>query len=128
MSRSAKVLSVSLTVIAVVILLLLQVEKMHHKKSKLEEDSKMPQTVLIYVKATCPYCIRALALLDSKGISYTKVDILAEPHRREEMIAKADGRTTVPQIFIGEEGIGGYDDLNELDQTGQLNEMLGLVD
>ncbi len=82
--------------------------------------------VKIYTKATCPYCIRAKQLLDMKGVSYEEIRIDAEPARRSEMIAAANGRTTVPQIFIAGRHVGGCDDLYALDDSGRLDQMLGL--
>lgn len=79
--------------------------------------------VTIYTKPTCPYCIKAKALLDSKSVTYHEIDILALLERRNEMIEKS-GRTTVPQIFIGEAHVGGCDDLHALEAQGKLNEML----
>lgn len=81
--------------------------------------------VTMYVKATCPYCIRAEALLKGKGFAVIeKIRIDLEPHRREEMIARS-GRFTVPQIFIDGIHIGGCDDLYALDDAGQLDRLLG---
>ena len=78
----------------------------------------------MYVKTFCPYCIRAQHLLDSKGIDYETVLIGFDGPKREEMIKRANGRTTVPQIFIGERHIGGCDDLMRLEREGQLDELL----
>lgn len=83
--------------------------------------------VLIYSKSTCPYCRRAKALLASKGISFEEVDLLDHPERRAEMIERASGRTTVPQIFIDGAGVGGCDDIHALDARGRLDAMLGLA-
>lgn len=80
--------------------------------------------VIMYFKPTCPYCQHAHFLLEGKGVQYTGIDIAAHPERREEMISRANGRTTVPQIFIGERHIGGFDDLNALDQRGELDKIL----
>ncbi|GIK35724.1 MAG: hypothetical protein AMXMBFR45_00180 [Gammaproteobacteria bacterium] len=86
--------------------------------------SKAPQ-VLIYTKPTCPYCAAAKALLRDKGTSYDEIDIAGDDTRREEMIARS-GRRTVPQIFIGDRHIGGFDDLAALDQQGGLDPLLGI--
>lgn len=83
----------------------------------------MPK-VEIYTTPICPYCIRAKRLLDSKKIAYEEVDLWSEPKRRSEMLDRADGRTTVPQIFIDGRGIGGSDDLHALERVGRLDEML----
>lgn len=85
--------------------------------------------VLIYMRPTCPYCQRAMGLLQEKGVKDIEmVNISKFPERREEMINKAQGRTTVPQIFIGEEElhIGGCDDMFSLDYLGKLDELLGI--
>ena len=89
--------------------------------------SSSPVKVTMYAKATCPYCIRAEMLLVGKGVAtLEKIRIDFEPERREEMITRS-GRYTVPQIFIGERHVGGCDDLYALDDTGQLDQMLGAV-
>lgn len=82
------------------------------------------QTVEIYIKPTCPYCQRALALLAKKGVQPVVTDISAQPEKREEMIARANGRTTVPQIFIAGQHIGGCDDAHALDAEGKLDSLL----
>jgi glutaredoxin 3 len=68
--------------------------------------------VIIYTKGTCPYCHKAKALLERQGMSYEEIRIDLEPERREEMIQKSGGRTTVPQVFIRGQHIGGCDDLH----------------
>jgi len=78
----------------------------------------------IYTKAFCPYCSRAKALLDSKGVEYEEIDITMGGPRRPEMIQRAGGRTTVPQIFIDGKHIGGSDDLAALDRQGGLDPLL----
>jgi glutaredoxin 3 len=82
--------------------------------------------VKIYTKARCPYCIRAKQLLDEKGVNYEEIGIDGDASKRREMIAAANGRSTVPQIFIAGRHIGGCDDLYELEEAGQLDHMLGL--
>lgn len=79
--------------------------------------------VVIYTKATCPYCAAALRLLRQKGVRLREIDLLEEPERRDEMIRRS-GRSTVPQIFIGGRSVGGYDDLAALDRRGELDRML----
>ena len=81
--------------------------------------------VEMYTTMWCPYCSRARALLDRKGIGYTDIDIY-ETGKRDEMIKRAGGRTSVPQIFIDGEHIGGCDDMVALDRAGRLDPKLGL--
>jgi glutaredoxin 3 len=78
----------------------------------------------IYSKAFCPYCIRAKALLKDKGATFEEHDITLGGPRRAEMIQRAEGRTTVPQIFIDGAHIGGSDDLAALDRAGKLDALL----
>jgi glutaredoxin 3 len=80
--------------------------------------------VTIYTKAYCPYCVRAVGLLREKQVSYQEIRIDLQPERRDEMINRANGRTTVPQIFIGEQHIGGCDDMFALDAQGKLDLLL----
>jgi glutaredoxin 3 len=81
--------------------------------------------VEMYVKTTCPYCYRAQRLLDEKGVEY-EIYVLdfAAGQLREEMIERASGRTTVPQIFINGTHVGGCDDLYALDRQGKLEQLL----
>jgi glutaredoxin 3 len=78
----------------------------------------------IYTKFMCPYCARALALLKKKGVVVEEHDITMSGPQRAEMIARADGRTTVPQIFIDGRHIGGSDDLAALDAREELDLLL----
>src|SRR5258708_18751904 len=89
-------------------------------------DATAMAKVEVYSTMFCPYCARARALLQRKGIAFTEIDLLEEPRRRDEMIRRAGGRTTVPQIFIDGEHIGGCDDMVALDRAGQLDPKLGL--
>ena len=82
--------------------------------------------VEIYTRMFCPYCTRACALLRDKGVAFVDIDIEEEPKRRAEMIRRAGGRTTVPQIFINGEHIGGCDDLVALERAGELDPKLRL--
>jgi len=80
--------------------------------------------VMMYASGTCPYCTRAERLLASKGVTeITKIRIDLEPEKRREMMART-GRRTVPQIYIGDAHVGGYDDLAALDQAGGLDALL----
>ena len=85
----------------------------------------MPK-VEIYTQPFCGYCSRAVRLLDRKGVAYEEIDVMAAPARRSEMIRRADGRTTTPQIFIDGQGIGGCDEMMALDAAGRLDPLLGL--
>ncbi len=80
--------------------------------------------ITIYTKSWCPYCSAAKKLLNERGAEFTEIDIEKKPDARAEMIQKAKGRSTVPQIFIGEKHVGGCDDLYALDDSGQLEPLL----
>ncbi|HEX9445398.1 MAG TPA: glutaredoxin 3 [Candidatus Binatia bacterium] len=84
--------------------------------------------VVIYTTQICPYCVRAKALLRSKRVEFEEIDIGRDPRLREEAMRLSGGRRTVPQIFIDERSIGGYDELWELDQAGKLDPLLGNAD
>lgn len=84
----------------------------------------MTAKVEIYTKFACPYCVRAKYLLDDKGVAYDEHDVTMGGSRRDEMLARAPGARTVPQIFINDVAIGGSDDLHALDRQGKLNDML----
>ena len=79
--------------------------------------------VQIYTAGWCPYCNAAKALLDGKGVAYEEIDV-SDPMLRQDMMQRANGRRTVPQIFIGEHHIGGYDDMAALERRGQLDPYL----
>ena len=80
--------------------------------------------VEIYTTRYCPYCIRAKALLKRKGVEFTEIDVGRDWERRSEMIERAHGRVTVPQIFVGTAHVGGCDDLHDLESQGRLDAML----
>ncbi|EKD77030.1 MAG: glutaredoxin 3 [uncultured bacterium] len=80
--------------------------------------------VEIYTKKTCPYCVRAKQLLDHKKVKYTEIRVDEDSKAVEMMLLRAEGRRTVPQIFINDQGIGGCDDLYALEQTKQLDNLL----
>ncbi|MFO0998404.1 MAG: glutaredoxin 3 [Alphaproteobacteria bacterium] len=82
--------------------------------------------VEIYTTMLCPYCHRAKALLDRKGIRYKEIDVSYDPDGRKAMSARAEGRTTVPQIFIDGQPIGGSDELVALEDEGKLDRLLGV--
>jgi glutaredoxin 3 len=78
----------------------------------------------IYSTNTCPYCVRAKALLDAKDLDYQEINVTGDDDAREALVKKAEGRRTVPQIFINGRGIGGYDDLRALEESGELDQLL----
>jgi glutaredoxin 3 len=80
--------------------------------------------VTIYTRMMCGYCAAAKRLLDSKGVTYTEHDASFSPELRQEMIQRANGRYTFPQIFIGEVHVGGSDELHALERQGRLDELL----
>ncbi|SCZ65091.1 glutaredoxin 3 [Thiohalomonas denitrificans] len=83
-------------------------------------------TIEMYTTASCPFCVRAKRLLKKKGAGYTDFAVDQKPELRPEMEKRASGQTSVPQIFIDDYHVGGYDDLVDLDMEGKLDEMLGL--
>ena len=80
--------------------------------------------VEIYTSPLCGFCNAAKRLLNEKGIDFTEVDVLKHPERKAEMIQRANGGRTVPQIFVGETHVGGCDDLYALEQSGKLDPLL----
>ena len=80
--------------------------------------------VEIYTKAFCGYCARAKRLLEMKGVAFEEYDISFGGPKRAEMLQRAQGRSTVPQIFIDDRHVGGSDDLQELERNGQLDPLL----
>jgi glutaredoxin 3 len=82
----------------------------------------------IYTTRYCPYCIAAKRLLSKKGVEFTEIDVSGDTKGRSRMVARANGRMTVPQIFIDAIHVGGCDDLYALDRTGKLDALLGRDD
>jgi glutaredoxin 3 len=82
--------------------------------------------VRMYATAFCPYCVRARRMLQRKGVVWEEISIEGDRERFQEMIQLAN-RTTVPQIFIGDTHVGGYDDMAALDRAGKLDPLLGLA-
>ncbi|MBA84094.1 glutaredoxin 3 [Thalassobius sp. S69A] len=80
--------------------------------------------VEIYTSPLCGFCHAAKRLLNQKGVEYTEIDVLEAPDRKPEMIQRANGGRTVPQIFIGDTHVGGCDDLYALEQGGKLDALL----
>src|SRR3954451_10885777 len=81
--------------------------------------------VEIYTTRYCPYCHAAKRLLSRKGVEFTEIDVSGDPKRRSDMVARANGRMTVPQIFIGSTHLGGCEDLHALEHAGKLDPLLG---
>ncbi|WP_027257019.1 glutaredoxin 3 [Leisingera aquimarina] len=81
-------------------------------------------TVEIYTSPLCGFCHAAKRLLNQKGVTFSEINVLAQPDRKAEMIQRANGGRTVPQIFIGETHVGGCDDLFALEQAGKLDPLL----
>ncbi len=79
--------------------------------------------VTIYTKPYCPYCVRAVALLEQKGVDFTEIEAGFDPEKRQEMMRRS-GRTTFPQIFVGDTHIGGCDDMMALEHAGKLDPIL----
>ena len=82
------------------------------------------QPVEIYTSPLCGFCHAAKRLLNSKGVDFSEVDIWAHPERKAEMVQRANGGRTLPQIFIGDIHVGGSDDLHALERTGKLDALL----
>ena len=80
--------------------------------------------VTIYTKPYCPYCVRAVSLLEKKGVEFTEIEAAFDPGKRQEMVQRAHGRATFPQIFVGEEHIGGCDEMMALEYAGKLDRLL----
>lgn len=82
------------------------------------------KTVEIYTTPICGFCRMAKSLLEKKGVSYTEIDVMVNPSKKAEMMQRANGGRTVPQIFIGGDHVGGCDDLYDLERAGHLDGML----
>ncbi|MEM8813826.1 MAG: glutaredoxin 3 [Pseudomonadota bacterium] len=80
--------------------------------------------VVVYTRQWCGFCTAAKSLLDKKGVQFEEIDATGNREKRQEMIQRAGGRSTFPQIFIGETHVGGCDDLFALDSTGELDRMV----
>ena len=80
--------------------------------------------VEVYTTPYCPYCIAAKDLLTRKGVAFTEIDVTGQPEQRAKMVERANGRYTVPQIFIGATHVGGCDDLYALEEDGKLDPLL----
>ena len=84
----------------------------------------MSATIVIYTSPTCGYCHAAKRLLNAKKATFDEIDVVRNPSRREEMVQRANGRRTVPQIFIDGAHVGGFDELYDLESDGKLDAML----
>lgn len=81
--------------------------------------------VVMYSTGWCPYCDRARGLLQRKGVAFREIKIDEDASQRDAMLARSGGRRSVPQIFVGDRHVGGFDDLYALDKTGDLDKLLG---
>lgn len=88
------------------------------------DGMKAMPPVVVYSKSWCPYCKAAKALLTRKGIPFEEIDVDGKPELQEAMSRRANGRRTVPQIFIGETHVGGSDDLHDLEAAGGLDKLI----
>ena len=84
----------------------------------------MQNKIIVYTSNNCSYCVRAKKLLEQKGLSYEEINIQIQTDQREEMISKSNGKRTVPQIFINEVHIGGFQELNKISIEGNLEKYL----
>ena len=84
----------------------------------------MPARVRMYTTLICPYCVRAKMLLKAKGVTYEEIDVTRDHEARAWLVEATGGRRTVPQIFINEESIGGFDEMRALDRAGELDKKL----
>lgn len=83
--------------------------------------------VTIYTRAFCPFCTRAVSLLKKKGVDFNEIDAGMDPDKKQEMIQRSNGGRTFPQIFIGEEHIGGCDEMMALERSGKLDKKLAAL-
>jgi glutaredoxin 3 len=81
--------------------------------------------VVVYSTGWCPYCDRAKALLGRKEVAFREIKVDDDPAERDAMLKRSGGRRTVPQIFVGDRHVGGFDELYALDKTGELDKLLG---
>lgn len=82
------------------------------------------QPIEIYTSPLCGFCHAAKRLLNAKGVSFAEHDVVRTPDKRQEMLSRANGRHTVPQIFVGDTHVGGYDDMAALDRAGKLDALI----
>ncbi len=84
-------------------------------------------TIELYSGGHCPYCLRAKSLLKQRDMAFVEYDVQAEPEKRDEMLRRTNGARTIPQIFINNRYVGGYDDLHALDRKGELEKWVANV-
>src|SRR5215510_279274 len=96
----------------------------HALPSVRETRLQLMVKVLMYTTQFCPFCVRAKALLRHKGIEFEEIDVGGDDQLREKMVAESGGRRTVPQIFINGAAIGGFEELQALDEQGELDRLL----
>jgi len=87
--------------------------------------TRQPPDIVMYSTGWCPYCDRARGLLARKGLTFREIKVDEDPLERQAMLARSGGRRTVPQIFIGERHVGGFDDLYAIDKSGELDRLTG---
>lgn len=94
--------------------------------SRVQREVRVMAHVTIYTRPFCGYCARALKLLADKGADFTEIEAGMDPAKRQEMMDRSGGRATFPQIFVGEQHIGGCDDMMALDRAGKLDALLAV--
>lgn len=90
----------------------------------LRKEMSAVAKVEIYTTSFCPFCVRAKSLLKSKGVSFTEIDVTDDDAKREQMVEMSGGRRTVPEIFVNDAIVGGYDELRALNDRGELDKLL----
>lgn len=80
--------------------------------------------VTIYTRAFCPYCTRAVSLLEKKGVDFTEIDAGMDPDKKQEMVSRAGGARTFPQIFVGDTHVGGCDEMMAMERAGKLDPLI----
>ena len=107
-------------------------DRLQHRRAKARRlgdaeptgDGAEATSVVIYTTMLCPFCHRAKRLLSHKGVPFTEIDVTLDRSRRAEMTERAGGRSTVPQIFVGERRIGDCDEIHALERQGKLDQLL----
>jgi len=93
-------------------------------KGECTQEGELVAKVRVYSTTYCPFCVRAKALLRSKGVEFEEIDVGDDPQAREQMVELSGGRRTVPEIFVNGKIIGGYDELRALEMSGELDSLL----